>query len=475
MAAIDSTNSYGSILEKETSSPSLREQQRFSSYTGLNATGTLSVSKPARSNSDNVSEYGSFRDSLKAPVHRWFTYPAGYSYKFVEAKIKESGLTAGATIGDPFLGTGTTSLAARMLGIHSVGVEAHRFVHWVAQTKMFLNHNLARVATAIDESIELARKLDGVIPYEELWPPLIYKCFDGENLKQLAGLRQALKDIEIEPETRDFLKLALTSTLRIVTTAGAGWPYIAPSKYAQRKVSRRALAEYYAQCNRMLEDLHHVQALDLPFSSHQVELGDARQFDLYTGGEATDLVITSPPYLNNYDYADRTRLETYFWGEMSSWADITREIRDHLVVAATTQVSMSAMNGVRDCPSIRAIAPDVHSDLTEIISKLTEMRAVKDGKKTYDFVVAGYFEDMLRVLQRTARALKPGGKFVLVVGDSAPYGVHVQTERFLGRLGLASGFREYNVEELRSRGGKWGHNPQRHKVSLRESVLTLIK
>ena len=34
------------------------------------------------------SEYGSFRDSLRAPIHRWFTYPAGYSHKFVESIIR---------------------------------------------------------------------------------------------------------------------------------------------------------------------------------------------------------------------------------------------------------------------------------------------------------------------------------------------------------------------------------------------------
>ena len=65
---------------------------------------------------DNVkSEYGSFRDSLRAPIHRWFTYPAGYSHKLVEAKINEYGLSEGSTIADPFLGTGTTSLVAKLL------------------------------------------------------------------------------------------------------------------------------------------------------------------------------------------------------------------------------------------------------------------------------------------------------------------------------------------------------------------------
>ena len=463
--------------EESPTQQALREQQVFAVYAAGMRASNAPTERGSHSggNPDKISEYGSFRDSLKAPVHRWFTYPAGYSYKFVEAKINQYGLNPGSTVGDPFLGTGTTSLAARKLGVHSVGVEAHRFVHWVAATKLYLNHDVASLEKAIADTVADALSLIGTVAYEDLWPALVYKCFDERNLAQLAAIRTAITRAAVAYEIRDFLKLALTSTLRIVTTAGAGWPYIAPSKYAAKKVTREAVKEFDRQCRRMLSDVNEVQELGLPFSSHEVILGDARAFDSYTGAETIDLMVTSPPYLNNYDYADRTRLETYFWGETASWADITREIRDHLIVAATTQVSMSALNGVRKLLGIREVDSEIHAELASIVGRLAEMRAIRAGKKTYDYVVAAYFEDMLRVLQCAWKALKPGAQFVLVVGDSAPYGVHVATENFLGRIGIAVGFSSSSIEELRTRGGKWGNNPQRHKTQLRESVLTLTK
>ena len=70
------------------------------------------MSRGAVAGGENPSAYGSFRDSLRAPVHRWFTYPAGYSHKLVESKIRQYGLKRGDWIADPFLGTGTTSLSA---------------------------------------------------------------------------------------------------------------------------------------------------------------------------------------------------------------------------------------------------------------------------------------------------------------------------------------------------------------------------
>lgn len=82
---------------------------------------------------------------------------------------------------------------------------------------------------------------------------------------------------------------------------------------------------------------------------------------------------------------------------------------------------------------------------------------------------------MTLVLIDNYRVLKPGACFVLILGDSAPYGVHVPTEEIIGEIGLGIGFRDYSILELRERGNKWKANPQRHHVPLRESILTLKK
>ena len=54
-------------------------------------------------------------------------------------------------------------------------------------------------------------------------------------------------------------------------------------------------------------------------------------------------------------------------------------------------------------------------------------------EKSYDFLVAGYFNDMYHELKEAFRVLKPGRKAVFVLGDSAPYGVHIPTDEFIGR------------------------------------------
>lgn len=44
---------------------------------------------PANGPSLNGERLGTFQDSLRAPIHRWFKYPAGYSYKLVEMPIDD--------------------------------------------------------------------------------------------------------------------------------------------------------------------------------------------------------------------------------------------------------------------------------------------------------------------------------------------------------------------------------------------------
>ena len=425
---------------------------------------------------DHRHSYGSFQDSRRAPVHRWFTYPAGYSYRLVESKICEYGLNGQHWIADPFLGSGTTSVAAKTAGVNSFGIEAHPFVFWVAQTKLHFEHNTSQLADDARRVGQTAQTLyAGGLDCCNAWPALVYKCFDADNLRRLYALRTAILQYDTAPERRDFLKLALTATLRIVTSAGAGWPYIAPSKYAERTIRRDAFAEFEQRCAVMIDDLTAIRWLAAVPSEHRLVNGDARRLAQYAAPDSIDLILSSPPYLNNYDYADRTRLETYFWGMYDSWGDITRQVRDRLIIAATTQIRRGEMDAVRHCPGVSQVSPTVHSELMNIIGRLSELRLAKGGKKAYDLMVAGYFEDLLPALAGAYAVLKSGQPLVLVLGDSAPYGVHIRTDELIGQLALDVGFARYDVEVIRERGGKWAGNSQRHKVPLRESIVTISK
>src|SRR5579875_3903858 len=110
------------------------------------------VSAPVHSYEPRA-QHGTFQDSLRAPIHRWFTYPAGFSFKAVENFLREQNIAPGMVVYDPFAGTGTTNIVASQWGIRSYGVEAHPFVYFVAATKLFWNYEFPQLYQEIDRLV----------------------------------------------------------------------------------------------------------------------------------------------------------------------------------------------------------------------------------------------------------------------------------------------------------------------------------
>jgi DNA modification methylase len=426
-------------------------------------------------------ELGTFKDSLRAPIHRWFKYPAGYSYKFVEVGFELFGVKPGDWVYDPFSGSGTTLLTAKKKGVNAYGVEAHSFVHWVAEVKLYWEFNLddlnRQLEHLLTKSRAFVRQQIQSVNIEGVFPELIYKCYHPQDLKTLYLLREFIRSQIEDGHIQNLFSVALTDTLRNAADARTGWPYVAPRKNNQEMPLKDAFTIFQKMVRQMYSDLQAIRSVtqDTPPCKIYNILGDARQKQNLADNQIK-LALTSPPYLNNYDYADRTRLETYFWGITQSWQDISRNFRDKLIVAATTQINRSQYQVETAVSSeIKQISSQVYDFLQESVLELAQRRLQKGGKKDYDLMVALYFNDLVPVLKETYRVLEPGRPFCLVLGDSAPYGVHIQTDQIIGKLGLGLGFSDFKYEELRQRGGKWKENPQRHNIPLREGVVILTK
>ncbi len=156
-----------------------------------------------------------------------------------------------------------------------------------------------------------------------------------------------------------------------------------------------------------------------------------------------------------------------FLGEINGWGDLQQTIRTHLVRSCTQHVG-SVARRTQEVLKDPVLTPIV-AELTAACVRLDAEKENHGGKKHYHAMIAHYFLDMAHVWQALHRVMRKGGRVCFVVGDSAPYGVHVPVDRWLGELAVAAGFKSFRFEKLRDRNTKWLN--RKHRVPLHEGRL----
>jgi hypothetical protein len=199
--------------------------------------------------------------------------------------------------------------------------------------------------------------------------------------------------------------------------------------------------------------------------------GDSRN-DLSIGDNEISLITTSPPYANNYDYADATRLEMSFWGNIRGWGDLGKLIRKDMIRSCSQHVS-STESEMREYLGILRNT-SIYDEISAVAERLSQARKKHGGHKQYHVMIPAYFSDLYLVWQNLRRMCKNDCLIAFVIGDSAPYGVHVPVEQWLGELAVKSGFKDYIFEKIKDRNIKWTLENRKHLVPLKEGILWVM-
>jgi hypothetical protein len=412
------------------------------------------VSSPA-----NAGSTSTFVDNMSLPVHRWFRYSAGFSAKWAEEVIREHTARGDTRVLDPFAGSATTLLAAEDCNVLSCGIESHPFVCRIARAKLARSTSAEAYRQLCRRILQDAKRRE---PTVDDYPPLVRKCYHDAILADLDRLRKSLEAHADSSNTYDLSWLTLVGILRRTSHVGtANWQYVLPRK------SKKHFVEPFAAFDELSRIIYHDMVHSRRTSTPAVFIqGDARTCEGVARGFAT-LVITSPPYPNNFDYADATRLEMCFMKEIGGWGDLQSAVRQYLIRSCSQHVpekslDLQAILGTPELDAIRA-------DITSVCARLSEVRLTKGGKKTYHLMVASYFYDLALVWSALRRVCDSPCQVCFVVGDSAPYGVYVPVQEWLGKLALAAGFRGVRFERIRDRNTKWKN--RKHRVPLCEGRL----
>ena len=406
---------------------------------------------------------GSFTGNMDAPVHRWFRYSAGFSGAWAQALIARESKERQVRVLDPFAGSATTLIAAEQCGVESWGIDSHPFVARVARAKLAYRSSAQDYRAA---AVRVLAQAKSIVPDLAPYAPLIRRCYADEALRQLDCLRRAAETVSGDAESGQLVWLTLVAILRSTSHVGtANWQYLLPGRRKARVVS--PFVAFQAMIYVICSDMETVGGVAGPRAGFSV--ADARTCETLPARHF-NLVVTSPPYPNNYDYADATRLELTFFGEVKGWGDLQTNVRRHLLRSCTQHVPNSAvdLNAVLDRPELAPIS----NELRRVCEQLGEIRLTRGGKKTYHNMVACYFLDLACVWRALRRVCQSPSKMCFVVGDSAPYGIYVPAIEWLSELAMAAGFKSASFEKTRDRNTKWKN--RKHRVPLCEGRLWVL-
>lgn len=406
-----------------------------------------------------------FQDNMKLPIHRWYRYTAGFSGAWVGQIIEQEKSNGCHNIIDPFAGSGTVMVESMLHGVDSYGIESNPYVNRIANMKLLWRGlDPLKLHSDLLNILKIAKTIS--IKREE-YPSLILRCYTKDNLNELEALREASIEVE-DDNVRHMAWFVITSILRSTSYVGtAQWQYIQPNKNKSKVLD--PYKAYTDKVNEIISDMLSEQDVFGVGCNSGIFMEDARDIKSIPEGWG-DLVITSPPYANNYDYADAMRLEMLFWGDITGWEDLQEKVSVHLIRACTQHVSDLKEE------TEYLMSDNLYAIKDEIIEKYDQLRDERlkhGGKKNYHKMIAAYFYDMASVFNSLYRVTNNNCKMCFVIGDSAPYGIYIPVDEWLGKLAISAGFSRYEFEKLRDRNVKWKN--RKHRVPLKEGRLWIYK
>ena len=270
-----------------------------------------------------------FMANRDAPVHRWVPWIAGYSKHFVEEAIAR--YTNGPSVVlDPFAGVGTTLVEADLAGHEAVGFEINPYAAFASQTKLKAHRLgpdcLREAVRAFSVFMRRAHK-ENIQPRTS--PPQGFRTRSPFYSSRVQHKVLLALDFISEQDARvaDVLRLAFAASMvefsnysyepslgRKVTVGRPEVDDFPVTEVLARKVSQMADDVAWYRHARAASERRDGRVLEKSF------------FDGYQDIEerSVDLLITSPPYLNNYHYNRNTRPHLYWLGFCSSPKDFKR-------------------------------------------------------------------------------------------------------------------------------------------------------
>jgi hypothetical protein len=348
-----------------------------------------------------ASDYWDFGGERESLMHRIHAYPAKFPAFITQKAVayaKQQGIRVNS-IADVFCGCGTTALEAKRLNTNFWGCDINPVATLIARVKRddYQSLRLHRYQRRVLGSY--ARRKQTHFP--QLEQERLRYWYGDDKILDLARLKGAIDTLP-PGKYRDFFLCAFSNILKPTSR----WltksikPQIDPNK-KPAEVQTAFTLQVDLMIKAVTDSDGRMQA------ESRIETGNF--LDMPIAKPIADLIVTSPPYVTSYEYADLHQLSTLWLG----YTDDYRNLRHGTIGSLYHDSDFN-----RD---IKLLNPTGHS----IVFRVYDM----DRRKAR--ATAKYFVDMQRTVKKCHAILRTGGMVLFVIGNTEYKGVKIDNAGFL--------------------------------------------
>ena len=394
-----------------------------------------------------------FMQNRAEPLHRWVPWVAGFSASFVRG-IFDTHISAApqtVTVLDPFCGVGTTLVEAIKRGYDAIGFEINPYAALASQVKVeCITYDLSAVEKTIDRFYDfMESKVGDKSASPRSKPPTGFRSrqpFFSDGIQRQVLFVRDFIGAQKKPWMRSTLRVALGS----VMVAFSNYSY-EPSLSTRSAGGKAEVV--HADVGAMVGSKLVQMAKDMALLQEQLSAlsraprAMVHRTSCLSGDETVpkrtvDLLITSPPYLNNYHYVRNTRPHL-FWLDMVHDPAELKEFE-----GSSFGKFWQTVRSGPDMP-LQADYPELH----EVIERV---RACNEAKGTYGGrgwanYAATYFNDCARFCRIVAQWMKPAGTAVVVIGNNILQGIEIRTDEFFAGIAERHGLDVVGLHRVREK------------------------
>jgi len=384
-------------------------------------------------------------DTSDRAFHDWYRFVLSFPPHLVQEYIQKFGLKSEHTLLDPFCGTGTTIVEAKLNGIKSIGIEANPIAYLASSAKVDWNidpDKLITHARIVSESALRESKNQNTalrtLPSEAFELLLKGSISPLPLHKSLVLLEQInrLKDDQFYRHELVALAKSLVSSSNLNFGPEVGVDH-------NKKLDAPVIESWLNEVSKIANDIRSTKTAYAPEAGY---LADSRQLDRILQPDSIDAVFTSPPYPNEKDYTRTTRLESVILGFINNKSDL-KNLKSKLLRSNTRNVYKNDDDDawISENTKIQAIAEAIEN-------RRIELGKTSGFERLYGRVTKLYFGGMARHLAELRQFLKPGAYLGYVVGDQASYlQVMIRTGELLADIAQSLGYEIVSIDLFRTR------------------------